>query len=148
MKLIFSGALQSKVGFLSFDYEYVDYSASKIRSDDDPFTDVNQLIQDKYRVTGNFKVGGELKLDEFALRAGYGYYGSPYKNNQFNKDANTQSYSAGFGYRGEDFFIDFGYILFNSKYKYRLYDYSANASEMANIESKTNRFVVTFGYRF
>jgi hypothetical protein len=156
LKLIFSGALQGKLGVLSFDYEYVDYSASKIRGDNDPFTDVNQTIQDIYRVTGNLKIGGELKLDQFALRAGYGYYGSPYNSNHFNKNANTQTYSAGFGYRGENFFIDFGYILFDTKYKYNLYSYEAPDSnnnwqvydERADLESKINRFVVTVGFRF
>jgi hypothetical protein len=148
LKLIFSGALQSKIGLLSFDYEYVDYSTAKIRADNDPFTDVNQTVQDIYRITGNLKVGGELKLDQFALRAGYGYYGSPYKSNQFNKDANTQTYSAGLGYRGENFFMDFGYILFETKYKYRLYDYTNDASEFADLKSKSNRFVITVGFRF
>jgi hypothetical protein len=156
LKLIFSGAFQHKFGLLSVDYELVDYSKSKIRGDDDPFSDVNEIIQNNYRRTGNLKLGGELKLDEFAIRGGYGFYGSPYSSSHINKNANTQSYSFGIGYRGESMFIDLGYIAFNTKYKYRLYDHEVQnpsgqwvlESERAELDSKINRFVLTVGFKF
>jgi hypothetical protein len=156
LKLIFSGAFQHKFGLISVDYEWVDYSKSKIRGEDDPFSDVNGIIQSNYRRTGNLKIGGELKLDEFAIRGGYGFYGSPYSSNHINKNANTESYSFGIGYRGESMFIDLGYIAFNTKYKYNLYNHEVqNAqgqwnleTERADLDSRINRFVLTVGFKF
>jgi long-subunit fatty acid transport protein len=155
LKMIFSAALQNQYGLLSFDYEYVDYSKSKIRGDDDPFSDINGIIQKNYRQTGNFKLGGELKLDEFSLRGGYGFYGSPFYSGHFNKKADTQSYSFGVGYRGESMFVDFGYIAFITKSKYRLYSYEGQVNntwvvfdELADIDTKLNRFVLTVGFKF
>lgn len=156
LKMIFSGAFQEKIGLLSVDFEYVDYSKGKIRSDEDPFSDINGLIQKTYRQTFNLKVGGEVKLDEFAIRGGYGFYGSPFYSGHYNKKADTQSYSFGVGYRGESMFIDLGYIAFITKSKYRLYTYerqNANNSwsefdELSALDTQLNRFVLTVGFKF
>jgi hypothetical protein len=153
MRLISSVALQfKKFGVLSLDYEYLDYTMAKIRASGDPFTDVNNTIQSTYKATGNLKVGAEAKLGNFALRAGFGYYGSPYKSNNFNKNAFTTSYSAGLGYRGQSFFFDLGYILFNTKYSYALYTYKQSdgtaATETADLTSNYGKYIMTFGYRF
>ncbi|HEX2936472.1 MAG TPA: hypothetical protein VHO72_14045, partial [Bacteroidales bacterium] len=147
LKMIFSGAFQNEFGLLSMDFEYVDYSASKIRSDGDSFSDINEVIQNNYRQTFNFKVGGEIKLDEFAIRGGYGYYGSPFYSGHMNKNADTQSYSFGVGYRGESMFIDLGYIAFNTKSKYRLYS-GESFDAISDIDTKLNRFVLTVGFKF
>lgn len=147
LKMIFSGAFQNQFGLLSMDFEYVDYSASKIRSDGDSFSDINEVIQRDYRQTFNFKVGGEIKLDEFAIRGGYGYYGSPFYSGHMNKNADTQSYSFGVGYRGESMFIDLGYIAFNTKSKYRLYS-GEQFDAISDIDTKLNRFVLTVGFKF
>lgn len=147
LKMIFSGAFQNEFGLLSMDFEYVDYSASKIRSDGDSFSDVNEVIQKEFRQTFNLKVGGEVKLDEFAIRGGYGYYGSPFYSGHMNKNANTQSYSFGVGYRGESMFIDLGYIAFNTKSKYRLYS-GELFDEISELDTKLNRFVLTVGFKF
>lgn len=153
MRLIGSLALQfQQYGVLSFDYEYLDYTKGKIRADGDPFTDVNNIVQNSYKSASNLRIGAEGKIGDFALRAGYGYYGSPYNSNQFNKDASTSSYSLGFGYRGKSFFFDAGYIMFNTKYVHKLYDYYGTdgsiISETADLNSKSGRVAMTFGFRF
>ncbi|HEY4787060.1 MAG TPA: hypothetical protein VIH57_13475 [Bacteroidales bacterium] len=158
MRLVTSLAFQfQQLGVLSVDYEFVDYTSAKIRADNDPFTDVNNLVQNTYRSTGNLKIGAEAKIGDFALRAGFGYYGSPYNSNQFNKDASTTSYSFGLGYRGKSFFLDLGYILFNTKYIYKLYDYEElNTTdnkyyiypETADMNSKYGKIAMTLGFRF
>lgn len=156
LKMIFSGALQNKVGLLSVDFEYVDYSKSKIRSDENSFSDINKSIQKNFRQTYNLKIGGEIKLEEFSLRGGYGFYGSPFYSGHFNKKADTQSYSFGVGYRGESMFVDLGYIAFNTKSKYRLYTYErpnsdntwSDFDELADLDTKLNRFVLTVGFKF
>ncbi len=157
MKIIGSVAIQiQQFGLISVDYEYIDYTKGKIRSANDSYSDINDNIQTQYKSTGNLKLGGELKLGEFALRAGYGLYGNPYKSgtNFLNSDAKTFSYSTGFGYRGKNIFFDLGYIMIDSKYKEKLYQYedqNNNAlitTEASNIHSKFGRVVATIGFRF
>jgi hypothetical protein len=157
-KVVGSMAVQFKqLGLLSVDYEYIDYSKAKIRAEDDPFTDVNDSIGADYRAIGNLRVGGEIKLGDFSLRAGYGLYGSPFKSGQFNKNASTTSYSGGFGYRGQGFYIDFAYVLLQRKYKHSMYSYEVyNSStgsydmtqELVDVVDKSGRFVTTLGFRF
>jgi hypothetical protein len=53
-------------------------------------------------------------------------------------------------------YIDLGYILFDTKYKYSLYNYDEEVApndwrvvdELASLESKMERFVLTVGFRF
>ena len=141
-----------KVGVLNVDYEYLDYSAGSIRADGDPFTDVNGKVQNMYRSTGNLKIGTEIKLGDFALRGGLGFYGSPYRSSELNKDASTTSYSLGLGYRGSSFFFDMGYIMYRTKYKYALYTYAQpngpDYTETSDLTSDFSKFVMTLGFRF
>jgi len=157
MKIIGSVAFQiQQFGLISVDYEYIDYTKGKIRADNDSYSDINDIIQSEYKSTGNLKLGGELKLGDFAIRAGYGLYGNPYKStvDQYNKDAKTFSYSTGFGYRGKSMFFDLGYMMIDSKYKENLYYYEDQANnatitpETSDIHSKFSRFVATIGFRF
>jgi hypothetical protein len=159
LKMIFSCALQNKLGVISADYEYVDYSKSRIGLQEDYKSDeidINNSIDYAYQATSNIKVGGEIKLGSAAIRAGYGFYGSPYASTEFNKTAKTQSFSCGIGFRGENSYIDIGYIAFLTNYKYSLYRYDAwdqngeyyAANELASIEQKNSKFVVTFGFKF
>jgi hypothetical protein len=158
MKTILSAAFQiGQAGLISVDYENIDYSKATIGADSDPdnyYVGINSNVQNSFKATGNVKIGGELKLGLFALRAGGGFYGNPYKSDQFNKDAKTFSYSGGFGYRDKSFFCDFAYIMIESKYKYKLYDYAdqnnngATTPELADVDSKFGRFIATFGLKF
>jgi hypothetical protein len=153
LKLVGSFALQFKqFGVLSADYEFIDYSTAKIRGSDDALADLNGIVQNSYKATSNIKLGAEAKLGDFAIRGGYGFYGSPYSSSEFNKGASTTSYSLGAGYRGKSFFLDFGYIMFATKYKHKLYDYAnltpSYGSEIADMDSKYGRFVTTLGFRF
>ena len=153
LRLISSVAFQFKqFGVFSIDYEYLDYTKGKIKADSDPFTDVNGKVQNIYHATGNLKIGAEAKLGDFAVRAGFGYYGSPYKSSHFNKDAYSTSYSLGLGYRGQSFFFDLGYIVFDTKSNYNLYEYKQNNgtafTETSSLDSKFGKFAMTLGFRF
>lgn len=89
-------------GFLSVDYEVVDYTS--IRYDfgfdfEDLANNVNESIQNNYRIAHNVRVGLEGVIDNFRLRAGYNYIGSPLKNNLQDETHNYAHHrmSGGFG---------------------------------------------------
>src|SRR5690606_17263639 len=72
-------------GLLSAEVEYLNYSSIKYREivTDPDYTfesEVNNNINDTFKGTFNFKVGGEILItDQLAARAGFNLIGSPYK---------------------------------------------------------------------
>jgi len=114
-----------KMGLISAEYEMVDYSQSKLHSKsiDYDFFDANEAIDIKYTVANNFRVGGELRLEPFAIRAGFSHYGSPYAGS-FSEDYSTNNITAGFGIREKNFYIDFAYVYTMKNESFDLYNAS------------------------
>src|SRR5690606_41160779 len=74
-------------GFITADYEYVDYPSMRYRFSYDPYgveTVRNRIIKNTYQSASNFRIGIEGRMDNLFARAGFGYYGSPYKANSLN----------------------------------------------------------------
>jgi hypothetical protein len=145
MRLIAGAALVGRMGILSFDYEYVDYA--QMRFSDGVSNDISTAnIQRKSVLTktNNFRVGGELKFGDVYLRGGYAFYGSPFSSSEANKDLNTNVYSTGFGFRNNNFSIDFSYSLASSKEKYYMY----STAVPANLKTYAGNFMTTLGFRF
>jgi hypothetical protein len=132
-----------KMGFVSADYEFVDYGTAHLSSPLYVFLDENSAISKGYTVANNIRVGGELKLAPIALRAGFAMYGSPYRT---GSDGARTSITGGFGFREDNFFIDFAYIYSMMSEKYYLYD-PALATASKN-DMKSSQYVMTLGFRF
>ena len=132
-----------KFGFISTDVEYVDYSTSKLRSTDYQYYDENAAIAQNYKACVNYRIGGELNLAPFAIRAGYGYYSSPYKTGV--NDGKRNTYSVGLGYRSNGFYLDFAYVLSKASENYYLYSI---VPEAAKNNLTTSSFITTIGFRF
>jgi len=101
-------------GFISLDYEYKDFSSAQISSDDFIFSSVNDNIQQLYKPAHKIKLGAEYKAGIFSVRAGYGYFSSPFKSGYVPDDANSAGnlYSLGLG-------IDNGTYTYNLAYQLR-----------------------------
>ena len=111
-----SGAfLVQKAGFISAEVEWVDYSANKYNFTADIANTANQLaeretnneIQRMFEPKMNLRLGGELALDNFRLRAGVNALGKPFAED----DGFNMAYTAGAGVRGRSFYLDLGYRL-------------------------------------
>jgi len=108
-----------KKGLISLDYEYLDYSKSKLRKGDDGynFAGENQDISDIYKPVSNIHIGGEYRAtDALSLRAGYESFGNPYKTNidgvvQPNTNFKFNTINAGLGYRLDNVSFDLSYSL-------------------------------------
>lgn len=136
----------SNYGLISADYEYIDYSDARIRSDnnDDDYITANNNIRNDYQDQGNLRLGTEWKIDNFSFRGGYALYGSPFKSNL--NDYEQRSMSFGLGYRESNYFIDFTYVRAESNQDYYLYN-SENINPVKN-DVTNNNFLMTFGLRF
>ncbi|MFA6925120.1 MAG: hypothetical protein WC223_12820 [Bacteroidales bacterium] len=140
------GFVFGKKGLINIEYEYVDYSKAILRSDDYDFNEENKAINKKYTSPNIIRAGGELNFSPYVIRAGYAFYGNPYKGD-YNK-VYTYIYSIGFGYRVENFFLDFAYSLSNYNEKYYMYNTTRIETEPAKIEYNNSNFLITIGIRY
>jgi hypothetical protein len=165
-KAIISAAyLFGDKGLLSVDYEYTNYASSKIRDAGDnwDYSNQNSDIQKIFQPTGNLRVGGEFRLtNNFSLRGGVQLIGNPWKKSYTFNDGNSvdiankndsyRTYSAGFGYRQQNFFIDFAYRLSQIQEAYQVFEMSAsdplNGTNIATLKFLNNQATITFGFRF
>lgn len=152
-----AAVLFKKYGFLSADYELVDYSAAFYNfnsgnSSDKEFENVqNNLISNKYTAAGNLRLGAEAVIDIFRLRAGYGITGTPFNDgigvNGFNNV--STNYSAGFGFREKSFYLDFAFV--RSIFKTFEQPYALAAGQEvpgAEIRSGLSHFIFTLGFKY
>ncbi len=133
-----------KSGFLSGDVEFVDYSNASINSTDFLESADNDVIEDIYTSVMNIRVGGEYRIDNFRLRAGYALFPSPYKNSDLQDRTNL---TFGFGYRTRDYFLDFAVVNSETKSLYSPYEI-ANDQPIVETDVQNTSVSVTFGLTF
>ncbi|MBN2273997.1 MAG: hypothetical protein JXK95_06665 [Bacteroidales bacterium] len=134
-----------KTGLVAADIEYVDYSNIRYRNKDsyDDMSDFNRDIQEAYKAVLNIKAGGEMRFGPLSVRAGGGYYPSPYATGELNENADYIEISGGVGYRDRNFFIDMGLSTILHDEKYSLY-----YNNITDLQLNRYRFLTTFGFRF
>ncbi len=148
--------VRKQKGFITADVEYVNYKGSSFEPDQQNANDVttkdylkslNIAIDNAYKSSLNFKVGGELKFTTLMVRAGAAYFGNPY-NNIAGEKGSKINLSGGLGYRNKGKFIDLTYIHAMGKdvqFPYRLQNAPYNGAE---IKSTNNNLMVTVGFKF
>lgn len=133
-------------GIISADYEYVDYSTMRLRSDDYSFSSQNRDIRDLFSSTSNIRVGTEWRFANVSVRGGYAFYGSPLGIDE--SMLRTSQISFGLGYTGYNYNIDFAYIYGLKKQDYYLYNNGNYATNLTNQDIISNSFVITTRFRF
>lgn len=132
----------NKSGFLSADAEYIDYGKGQFSSSDISVEPDNQAIKSAYKSTWNYRVGGEVRLDMFRLRAGYSYFGNPYQDN-FAQD--KQIISGGVGIKKSDYYVDLA--IQRSSMNNRNYIPYPNAPTVTSNVSQLGAYI-TVGFSF
>lgn len=95
-------------GLISIDYSIKDYGNTVFKPENDPYyRGLNTTMSNQMTTNGELRVGGEYKIKQLSLRAGYRYEGSPYKNGVTIGDLN--SYSGGLGYNFGATKVDLSY---------------------------------------
>lgn len=139
-----------KNGFLSADVDWVDYSAATIKSRDFDEGPDNLEIQNLYTSTINFRFGAEYRISNFRLRGGYGFYGDPIADSDY--DRSTQQITGGLGVKLNKLSIDFALVnqKFNTLYSsYQVLDNSGNnIGPLTEIKNNQLNGVLTLGLSF
>lgn len=154
-----AGIVIGKIGFLTGEVEYVNYTGSKYSvnadiatlADQDIIDRVNQTIDNQLESNLNFRFGGEVALQKYRLRGGFNLSGTPYA-----VDSSLDgSLSLGAGVRWESIFLDIAYrrSMDNEVYvPYVIGDQEVNGIEISeqqvNIDAVKNKFMITMGVRF
>ena len=148
-----AGVIIKKLGFLTAEVEYVDYSKSAFNftvNSSDPGDaeyqdEVNQEINDDFTSALNVKLGGEYAYEMFRFRAGYGIYGTPYASDT----AVNHAISFGLGLRKERFYTDLAFRRFMIDEGYIPYTMSDESKQqLVNNSINNDRIVLTFGFKF
>ena len=152
-------------GFITADYEYVDYASARFRfntnnnqtltGSNSAFAEREQAANDRirslYQGASNIRLGGEARLDGVFLRAGVGFYGSPYKSAD-GFDPARLDLSTGIGFRSERSFIDLAFV--HSRYESTEQPYVLNypppivvTVPSATLAHRLNNVAVTLGFK-
>lgn len=124
-----------KHGLLSVDYLLKDYSNTKF-GPKDQFVGINNQMSNTLELVSEVRVGGEFKIKQWSLRAGYKYEQSPYLKKYKMSDLN--GYSGGLGYNFGNTKLDlaYSYAKRNNAHQFfsqGLTDYSSNIAIKNNV---------------
>ncbi|MBA3827852.1 MAG: outer membrane protein transport protein [Taibaiella sp.] len=154
--IVSASGFAGKFGFITADYEVVDYSSAKIlfnanAKDNLLQQAVNGNIKSNYTFGSIVRVGAEGRVTKnFMLRAGFGYYGSPYKN---DNSANRIDISGGLGFRFDHWYIDMALLhtQYNNSEEFYSLNYTnpiVNIVQNATLKNSLNSAVMTLGFKF
>ena len=140
--ILSASTVVNKTILLSADYELVDYSFSSMRADNYSFENENTSIEELYTKTSNIRLGAEMNVKPFVLRAGYSKYGSAY----VNKDYSKESYSFGLGINNGGYYFDAAYILSQGNDEHLLYN--KDYIDPIPLTNTNHNLIFTLGFRY
>lgn len=130
-----------KTGLLSFDYAVKDYSNAAFTPDSD-FRDQNDLVANVLGVSNEFRFGGEYKIKQLSLRAGYRYEESPFKNGETIGD--LTGYSGGIGYNFGEIKVDLAYSFSERDYYQNMFDQGLTSAYKVNAKNSNISLTMLF----
>lgn len=146
--IISATALMGQYGFITADYEYVDYHSMRYRFSNEYKDDQNarnEVIKSTFQAASNFRIGIEGHMDQFFARAGFGYYGNPYKNGGSN--ASRKDFSIGIGFRTDRFFTDVAFVHMQYDQNEVPYVLPYVVAPTATLNNKMNAIALTLGWK-
>jgi len=144
------GIIIGKVATIGIEYEYLDYSSSRIKSYTygSDFSNENSLIKQRLKAGHNAKIGLEYRLGQISLRSGVSYFDTPYRPAEVNNKAYTIYYNGGLGVNMGYFYTNFAYSHGQTTSYYFPYQIDGQEVEPYKINKNTNSYIATLGVRF
>ncbi|MCK0177847.1 outer membrane protein transport protein [Flavobacteriaceae bacterium S0862] len=127
-------------GLISFDYSRKDYGSTKFKPESDSyFASQNTDISNNLKVANTYRIGGELRQDNFSFRGGYRLEQSPYNDTSFYGD--LKGYSLGIGYNFGGTRLDLAYENSKRDINYQLYN--VGLTNAARISRENSNFTLS-----
>jgi len=157
-KALISGAymlnFDSFKGFITAEAEYLNYrgidfdlTAFAEFQDQELESDLNDQVSTQFSSGLNFRIGSEIVMKRFRVRAGVGLISPAYSDSNTIGDL-SNTFNLGLGYRGNKFYIDIGAENKSRDERYtpyRLIDESQN--QIVDVDKTLRRLVVTAGMK-
>jgi hypothetical protein len=135
-----------KLAVIGLDYELVNYKAAHLSSTNiSDFAGVNSTIKTKYSAGHNIRLGAELNLNPWMIRAGYQMQGSPF-GDVFTGSFVRNTFSAGFGLRTKSSFF-FDVVVYKTLSSENYYPFTTLDTQ-AKINYNSTTVSATFGFKF
>lgn len=141
------------------EYEYEDYSSSKLKDVDGYELGDQPSIENYLKGVHTFRIGMEARVvPEFSIRAGYNYSSAAFSKDAYNALSlygtqtdynNTESKNAftlGLGYRGSIIYADLAYQY--DMYKSKFYAFKDIDLSATKVDNKRHQLLLTIGARF
>lgn len=141
-------------GLITADAEFIDYSTTKVRTSGGYDRTLegkwDAEVKNKYQSVVNLRIGGEVLMTNIlSARAGFNYYGNPYKN------ADNKQYSGSLGLGAKlsnTMYLDLAVIHLMNDYKTSPYlideAHWQSPSPVADIKLQRTSAVLTLGAKF
>lgn len=136
-----------KHGFLSTDVEWQNYNKAKYEGEDD-YTIDNAEIKNRYKSTFNIRAGGEYRIHNYRLRAGYSLMPDPFQTKQNGIDRMISSITTGAGYRTTNFYVDLAVVFSSGDTSYRPYQLNYALDPLVTLTKKSTTLLITVGIPF
>ncbi|MEX2565877.1 MAG: long-chain fatty acid transporter, partial [Cyclobacteriaceae bacterium] len=105
----------------------------------------NADIESAYGQTINYSAGGEFRYQIFRVRAGYAYYGDPFRSPS-NLDRSSTQISGGLGIKLSGFSLDFG--LVSNQFNTKQFAINEPSQNPAITENQLITGMLTLGFSF
>ncbi|MFN3754375.1 OmpP1/FadL family transporter [Flavobacterium sp.] len=134
-----------KRGLLSVDVSSKDYSVTRIKPKNDPgYMAINNFMSNALDNAIEVRVGGEFKIKQVSLRAGYRFEESPYKVDQTFGD--LTGYTGGIGYNFGESRLDLAYSYDHRNSNQALV--SSGMTDPARISRYNNNVTISYSINF
>ena len=148
---------------LNAEYEYADFASGSFNGSSSVAKAQNEEIGYNLKEQHTARIGAELNLDGFAIRAGYNFVTSPfnsdaYKNmlnaavtstsTEFQNRLDKEIITAGCGYRGKNFYFDLAYMFQRQDSDFSPFYDTEYVNPSARVENTRQSIVGTVGFKF
>lgn len=142
-----------KAGFITADVSWIDYSTTTLKGKGSSLEDQNIITRALYQSVINYSIGGEARIKNFRIRAGYAHFGNPYKE-QNQVDRSRNNITGGVGFRKSKFYLDLTavYAMYKTTYAPYAFDPSKESeifqTPYANFDNTNLKVMLSFGIFF
>ncbi|MEO9475139.1 MAG: hypothetical protein ABJG41_06380 [Cyclobacteriaceae bacterium] len=142
-------AFIGKYGFITGDVEFVDHASAVLQSNNVEFdmnADNNEIVN-LYTNVVNYRLGAEVRLEDFRVRGGFSHQADPYRDADYDRTKNFVTFGAGF--RQKDWFVDLAVVKSLFDQYYSPYNAPDPADQpVVNVENDNTTISATFGVNF
>jgi long-subunit fatty acid transport protein len=136
-----------KMGFVAIDYGQKNWMMTRFVGGDyvteEYFDYLNEQIANTFSISHQIRIGGELKLQEWALRAGYHLQTSPFRQTDKGKSSGL---GFGIGYDFGNLELDFALHYANQTYSEQLFP--VGLTQKYDVHTFSNSYMLTLRYNF